>query len=222
MKNILVLLLLGISTIATAQSLKEVSLPDFIKEILQMKKEEKRTQLIWWLPAEYWAISISQISSISPDVAAEINATVKDYVIVCVNDMVSNGTAPLSYKTEKEILADFSLVDSSNKVFYPLLENEISPEGLRLKERFTPLFMRTLGQLGAGMSVFFFKVQDEHGENIIDARKNGTFKIIQGGKTFAWDLPLSTLVSPKFCPIDNQQMNGKWQYCPMHGVKLKN
>ena len=41
------------------------------------------------------------------------------------------------------------------------------------------------------------------------------------GTSLTWDLPMSSLISEKRCPEDDELMNGTWNYCPIHGDKLE-
>jgi hypothetical protein len=65
-------------------------------------------------------------------------------------------------------------------------------------------------------------VTDQNGKNLIDAKLQGQFKVLHSNSDFLWKLPLSTLMPPKFCPVDKEKMKGTWSYCPIHGQKLEN
>ena len=83
------------------------------------------------------------------------------------------------------------------------------------------MFSQMLGKMGEGMHFYFFNIKDKDGKNIIDEYKKGKFSVLHSNKEFEYQLPLVTLLPSKKCPIDNAEMKGNWNYCPFHGVELK-
>jgi hypothetical protein len=38
---------------------------------------------------------------------------------------------------------------------------------------------------------------------------------------YSWRLPIGSLVLPRTGPVDGEMLNGAWDYCPWHGVRLE-
>ena len=77
-----------------------------------------------------------------------------------------------------------------------------------------------LGKMGENMYFFLFQKEDNPRDRIIHPTKEEKFTVKLGGEKLHWNLPLSSLLKPKKCPVDNEIMNGSWKFCPFHGVKL--
>jgi hypothetical protein len=219
MKKLIAFFLIGCCTNAFGQNFKEVNFTEFIRETQQWNKENNRLQMVWWLPAEYWKVSLSQTNTVSSEAGNRILAMIKDYVLICTGDMTLQN-ADLDYKSKEDVRKGLSLIDDAGRSYYPLADNELSQEATDIEEVLKPMFASLLGQMGKGMHVFYFKIQDSNGKNILDAYAKENFKVLQGGRSFTWHLPLVTLLPSKFCPIDQEKMKGNWNFCPVHGVKL--
>jgi hypothetical protein len=77
-----------------------------------------------------------------------------------------------------------------------------------------------LGQFGEGMRIYLFKAKKINGQPVINIMTKNNFTLSWNSASLTWKLPLSSVLPPKFCSVDNEQMKGNWNYCPIHGVKL--
>lgn len=59
-----------------------------------------------------------------------------------------------------------------------------------------------------------------NGKPVVDPTTEGVFAVRLDGETYQWDLPLSSLLPEKVCPVDNAPMDGSWKFCPWHGKEL--
>ena len=57
-------------------------------------------------------------------------------------------------------------------------------------------------------------------ENTINLTSDNDFKITIDGFGKELNLPLSSLLKEKKCPVENELHSGKWDYCPYQGKKL--
>ena len=72
------------------------------------------------------------------------------------------------------------------------------------------------------MQVLLFPAYGNDGIRIADAKEEGSFTVeLIGGEAFTWRLPLGSVLPPKVCPVDGEQMSGVWTYCPRHGAELE-
>jgi len=68
--------------------------------------------------------------------------------------------------------------------------------------------------------VFFFPALMRNGKPVVDPTTEGVFAVRMDGETYRWDLPLSSLLPEKVCPVDDAPMDGTWKFCPGHGKEL--
>lgn len=219
MKKIITLLLCCYCSAGFAQTFKDVDFTEFVRDIQIWKKDNNRMQLVWWLPNEYWKVAFSQTNTVPPEVAGKVQDMIKDYVIICAGDMKFIKTE-LFFKTKNEILPVLSLTDSAGKKYYPLAAKDITEDAVMVEEILKPMFSKIIGQMGAGINIFYFKVKDKNGKNIIDPYAKELFTVNMGETAFTWQLPIVSLLPPKFCPVDKEKMKGNWNFCPVHGDKL--
>ena len=212
-------LLLGASVFGQIQK-EDINLTDFIREIEQWKKENDRIQFVAWLPVDYWEIVGSQTNNVSTQTISQMKTAMKDFVLVYVLDMRINRDGTMEFKSADEIKNDLAFIDSANLKYYPLPEQKISQNALKIGVQLKPFFAQNMGKMGQGLNIFYFQVKDNKGQNLINPRLKNSFSIREGGKQFSWMLPLVSLMPPKFCPVDKEKMKGNWNYCPIHGVKL--
>jgi len=220
MKQLTLCIVLLTQHILIAQQKTEVSITDYIKEIQIWNKEQNNMSFTFWIPTSYWEIALKDNPSITKGTVNQIKMAFKDYIFLCVLDFEMNTNGSLSFTSEPDLRKSLFLQDSSGTKYYPLKPHEISSEAKELSATLSPMFSQMLGQFGSGMYLYFFEVKDKKGNNLIDEYKTRDFSVHHSNKSFNFNLPLVTLLPPKICPVDQEEMKGNWQYCPYHGTKL--
>ena len=71
------------------------------------------------------------------------------------------------------------------------------------------------------MHLYLFPAKNKADKPIMEAKKDGAFTIGLADESFNWKLPLGSLLPPKVCPVDGEELNGAWKFCPWHGEALK-
>ncbi len=220
LKTLFISVILCITVSAASQETENVNLIEYIKEVQKWNKQSNEMTLSFWIPNGYWELALKDNPQITQAVINQIKDAFKDYVFVCALDLDINNNGTMSYTPESDLRKTIFIKDNTNKQYDPLDKEEISSDALSLSEAIKPMFAQMLGQMGAGMHFYFFKITDEKGNPTINEYKKGEFTICHSGREFKYNLPLVTLLPPKVCPIDNASMKGNWDYCPFHGVKL--
>jgi hypothetical protein len=205
---------------AHSQKLKPANTNDFVIECMKTNAEGTHRQTTIWFPYNFWEIVGEQMKS-SPEFTQNIVGHMKSYMMFCVVDYWVSGTE-LSFKSEDEIRSTLKLTDSSNEIFNPLPEQDIDAEAKQLLQHLRPTMAQMFGQFGKGMRIFLFKPKQTNGQVQFNVLKKNCFSLSWDNTRLTWKLPLSSVLPPKFCPVDNEQMKGNWEYCPVHGVKLTN
>ncbi len=207
---------LCISTVH-AQIIKPTSNNEFVMECMKVSGEGTSKKMALWLPYNFWEIVGKQMK-VSPEFIVRLTNQMKNYMMFCVVDY-SLGTNGMAFNDD--IGKTIELIDSSNKVFRPLSENDINDEAKTLINNLKPTLAIMFGQFGSGMQIFVFKADQMHGKLNIDVKDKNSFSLGWNNTKLNWELPFSSVFPVKFCPTDNAEMKGIWQYCPMHGVKLR-
>lgn len=220
--NYLILLIsICLSTQANAQlPLYKVDLGDFGKEIAQTDTKTETIRIAIWMPTVYWEVYAAQSETSNYASFKKIIDALNEYVVVCVvNAEHQEGTA--EFKTTSESVMRKNIVlKVGTETFKPLSNKQISDDALSIKDVLEPIFASMLGTFGDGMTVFYFKAQNSHGENLIDAREEGSFNLEFMGGTTTWNLPISALYAKKTCPTDNATFPSNYKFCPFHGIEL--
>jgi hypothetical protein len=175
-------------------------------------------EMVLWIPARFWEVVGSQMK-LPPDALEAIGKEMSSYMLFCIVDYTMEGSQ-IAFKSADQIRPSLKLVDSSKHVYLPLADKDVSPMALRMVSQFQPMMAKFLGQFGDGMHVFLFDGTDGKGKPAFDVAKPNHFLLTWEDASANWSLPLASVLPPKFCPVDHEQMPGTWNYCPIHGVGL--
>lgn len=211
-------ILLSVSTFC--QTTPKVDVTEFLKEVQKWDKQDDQMAWTFWIPNSYWRIALTDRPNIDGELISSIESMFEDYIFVCVANVDITTIGKLTYPDEKGLRKSLSLVDSLGNKYLPLADKQLDPEMVELIESIRPMFAQMFGQFGEGINFYLFEVKDKDGKNIIDEHEVNTFTIKHSDKSFEFNLPIVSLMAPKACPIDSEEMKGNWNYCPIHGVKL--
>jgi len=203
-----------------AQDFK-VSINKLTAETQQLSESPDNLKLVWWIPIEFWEAVFAQDPNMPQDRADEILHVFKQYTLLSTIDGTIGTFGDISYKTKKQIFNYLEIIDNDNKSFFPLREENIDQKTKEVIDYIKPVLASMLGKMGENMYFFLFQNEDDPLDRIIDPTTEDKFTVKLGGEKLRWTLPLSSLLKPKKCPVDNDLMNGGWKYCPFHGVKLE-
>jgi len=198
----------------------EVDINKLIEETQQMADGADEMELIWWIPTEFWEVSMGQDPTVSPAQIDEILSVLSPYTIVMAVDGTLGTFGGVTYETEKSIRKSIRLVDSNGTKFAPLKDSEVDADTKNFLAMMGPIVASMLGEMGENMHFLVFPAKNKQGEIIADATGNTAFTITLGDNDYDWRLPLGSLLDPKTCPNDGERMSGAWSFCPWHGLTL--
>jgi hypothetical protein len=194
----------------------------FIKETQQSPNEAGYAGLVWWIPTEFWEISLER-NGMSREKAKQRYAPLRKYTVVAVA-LGKIGIGNVNWISGPEIRDNLVLRDSGMNTYQAVQKLSGDAEGLASVIK--PVFANILGPMGQNIQLLFFPATDKMAKPIADPFNSGSFslvlsKLLEGkDKVFEWRLPLTTLSPPKFCPVGKERVQADWKYCPWHGVKL--
>jgi len=217
--KLILFLLFSFATLATnAQLPKSVNSGEFVMECLKNAGELPHNEMVLWIPADFWRI-VGEQMKIPADMVDNLVSDMDNYMMFCVVDC-SLENQQLIFRSADEIRSSLKLIDSAKMIYLPIAEKDISPNAALLLSRFEGPLEKMLGQFGTGMRIFLFDAKNEKGVVSFNEMKPNRFTLTWDQVKFTWNLPFSSVLPAKYCPVDNEPMKGNWQYCPFHGAKL--
>jgi hypothetical protein len=222
MRLFICICLLTLPSLSNAQVSDDVNIMDLMRDTQQWNKRDNKMSLTWWIPTEYWRISLKGNHQVPPETVDHIENLFKDYIMIWACDLSINTNGSMIFSKEEDIATSIAILDQNRKEHRPLKETDIDEEALAIAKNMKPIFAQAIGQMGSGLNFFIFKVFDESNKSLINASHPGQFTVVHSNSEFLWKLPLPTLMPAKICPVDKEKMKGNWIYCPIHGGKLEN
>lgn len=199
----------------------KVVLNELVRETQKMSDKSGEMTLIWWIPEEFWRISITQGNPNATEEQTEMFLEVlRPYTVLVVVDGKVGQFGGVTYTSEPDIRAGIQIKDGQGGRYLPIGEEKVNPDAKNLLSMMKPIFSNMLGPMGQNMHFYAFSAMDKEGNRIVDARKEGTFSVTLIGREYKWRLPLGSLLPPRKCPVDGETLNGAYKYCPWHGAKL--
>jgi hypothetical protein len=197
-----------------------ISINALLADTQQRAEAADTLAMVWWIPEDFWRASINKGDPATAAQAEAVAEVFRPYVVVLALDGVMGALGGVTYKSEPEIRAGLKLIDSAGTRYSPLDAAAVSEDVKSFMSYMQPMLARILGPLGDNMHFFYFPSTDKDGRLIADPHFDGVFNVAWSGREFRYRLPLASLVPPRVCPVNNEQLNGTWRYCPWHGAKL--
>jgi len=214
----LLLLLCGSLTAGAQTAAAPVNTSDFMKDCVMSSGEAGNKQMALWLPTAFWQM-IGQQMKIQPDVMEPLLDEMNRYMMFAVVETrFTNGEVTLL--PDESIRPSLRLYDSAGNEYLPIEEKKLSQMTTSLLLAFKPKLAQLMGQLGEGMQVYLFDAKKFNARTKIDLAQPNHFSLAWNQARLEWKLPFASMLQPKHCPTDHAEMQGNWNYCPFHGVKL--
>lgn len=223
MKNFLCLIFLILSFSSKSQhklNNEEIDLNKLLKDILY-SNSDNNTTIFLWMPDKYWdVIAARDQKSFPEEAASQVKQLIDNKtILLAISGKANTSTAQFVSKEESYVRSNLS-IQFNGKTYKPLSESKLSAELNMLNERMRPLFSKMFGDLGLGMTMFFFDITDKDGTNLIDPYSNSDFTVSLDNVKHTFHLPLPSLYTDAKCPNDNELFPANYEYCPYHGSKL--
>ncbi|MDX1906632.1 MAG: hypothetical protein SF053_06315 [Bacteroidia bacterium] len=203
-----------------AQSYAHVDINTLTQETQRMVREQSSLTLGWWIPDEFWMASLSTNPDVSETQVQELLKLVRDYTVIVVVKGDISFVGSMNFYSQADIAPILTIRAGDGAVYKPLPEDEISNDTQLFFGMMRPMFANMLGSMGENMYFFVFPRKDKSGRRLLDPFRQETFSVMVGSEVLTWRTPIGSLIDPKTCPVDQEKMNGAWNYCPWHGEKL--
>lgn len=224
MKNTLCLFVLLISVTAFAQEklpLKDVDQNKLLKDIVYTNTNNEDVTLIYWFPITYWEVlSAKDPKTFGPEVVSQLKQMLGNKsIFIAISGKISTTTRTFQSKGESYLRNNIS-VSFGGKSYKPIPESQLSSELIMLSDYIKPMFTQMLGDMGAGMSLFYFEITDGSGENALNPYNSSDFTAGLASTKNTFHLPLPSLFKDAKCANDGELFPANYEFCPYHGSKL--
>jgi len=211
--------LLAVLCVARTPRAESIDLGELTRETQQQHQDASKLEILWWLPVELWSAVLQGDPPGTTRSAALGNFD--ENLIFFVAEAKISPLGSLSFEPEAATRKHFRLIDTQGKRVAPLAEDDIPGDLRVLLNTLLPALAGSAGTVGQNFRPFVFKAKDASGARIANPRTPGQLRVELGERVFRWRLPLASLLPPKRCPVDGEELSGAFRYCPYHGNELE-
>jgi len=188
-------------------------------ECMKISNVDGETNLLFWMPEEFWGISAASNPNVSQSQVDQIIKVIHPYTIVGVSSG-KNGSFAVTYRTEAEVRDLVRLKDGKGNTYSPLPENQLDPSVPGLLAFLKPGLARTAGSAAQNIYFYAFPGSTKDGTRICDPTKEGSCEVEVGTRQFKWRLPMGSLLPKQKCPTCGEMLSGAFKFCPYDGTRL--
>jgi hypothetical protein len=184
-------------------------------------------RLVWWLPLEYWRVSLSRGRSPRLAELEQIEAALRPYTVVAAFDGQIGAMGVVRWSSLEKLGEEIRLLDGASAPptplapLAPLPRSSVDATALEVVDSLRPVFANILGELGENLHFYFFPGRDAQGAPRIRPLEEGQFTVQIGADAYPYRLPIGALLPPKACPVDGERWSGAYRFCPRHGKPLE-
>lgn len=198
---------------------EKVSIDTFVSETQFGSDDSEHIEIIWWVPTEYWNVIFAQDPTTSQAEKDGIIELLKDYVIVIAIKGKIGLFGGITYE-DSESIKSMTTVTFKGEELPMTKEKNISPDMNNFISLIQPMMKNMIGPMGENMQVLLFENPPNKSLLPVNPYSNDPLKFKLGNFEKEVSLPLGCLLEEKICPEDKEELNGKWNFCPIHGTKL--
>jgi hypothetical protein len=215
------LLALCFSLLTCAAQENKVDLSALTRETQQTSHKEHDLTIVWWIPDDFWRVAMSVNGDVTPNQIERVIKVVHPYTLVAVVEGEFGPFGGTTYKSEKSIREQLTILDAKGNSYKPMDVADASPDLQNLLASMKPMLSNMLGPMGKNFNFYVFPGTTKDKKSIASAKEESTFTVQNGDEAFKWRLPLGSLLPPKTCVKCGEKLNGAFKFCPFDGTALK-
>jgi hypothetical protein len=228
-KLLLVLALVLLASFAHAIDKKEITDVDLNALTVEgqvMTGGASDLALVWWIPAEFWEVSMRQESMVPDAQVNQVMGVLKNYSVLAVVQANVSPFGSFQFFEKDQILkgmnVEFVRPDGSVEA---ISHTDPSDPDLRIMlDQMRPILAQAMGSLGQNFYFFPLPDRDDDGERLLSPYEKGMIRVKLSNADAVHmaelELPLDSLFVPRLCP-NGKPAHVSWDYCPWSGKKLK-
>jgi hypothetical protein len=191
---------------------------EFVYDTQKTLNQGPQVTLVWWIPPEFWDVSMSTNPNVSAKTAEEIRSAFRDYQVFAVA-RATTGLQGLTDLQSKADLVSNARLEVGGRQIAAVALDQIPPGMQAMLGALKPMLGNLLGQFGKSMELIVYPgVADD--KKLIDSLKPGTFEFSLYDQTFHWRTPLASLLPKKIDRKTKEEFPGNFDYNPYSGDKL--
>jgi len=190
----------------------------FVAETQQSSAVAQQLTMAWWIPAEFWDVSLADNASVPAGTAAQVHAAFQDYQVFALL-RANTGLQGLTNVASKADLLSNGRLEVEGKVISPIDADKVPAAVEAILSAMKPLLAGMLGQMGQSIELVVYPATSD-GHRITDPLKPGSFRYTLYDQTFHWRLPLASLLPKKIDRKSREEFPGNYDYNPFTGDKL--
>ena len=201
--------------------MKDVDQNKLLKDIVYTNSSNEDVTILYWFPVTYWEmLSAKDPKTFGPEIVTQLKKMLGNKsIFIAISGKVNTASRKFEAKEESYLRNNISVV-MNGKTYKPISESKLSEELLMLNDYLKPMFAQMLGDMGAGMSVFYFEIVDNVGDNLLDPYNDTDFNLNLASLKTTFHLPLPSLFLDSKCANDGELFPANYEFCPYHGSKL--
>lgn len=214
-------LLLTLATLSPSLAAAEtINANKLVQETQQQRVEGDHQQFIWWMPSEFFVVSMQQQPGIDARMIDEIRSKMAPYTIVAVGDFRIGPLGIMDARGQSEVRADLQLVTASGEVLPVLADTEIDNTVKNFLMAMKPGIAAVTGQFGEALQLMVLPARDAQGRPLYDVRQRGALTLRYQTRDFRFRLPLASLLPEKRDPETGDHFPGDYLFNPYTGKAL--
>lgn len=222
------LLALSLGSHAIEQKpIKDVDATALTQEGQVMDNNNEGLDLIWWLPPEFWAVTLTQSSEVTPQQVEQVLGILRPYSVLAVVQANISSFGSFTFLERDAIMDGLSIeLVSPDGTVTSISHTQPSDPDLRMMlDQMRPILAAAMGNMGQNFFFFPLPDVDEDGNRIMSPYEKGVLRVRLGAREdvpatrLEIELPLDSLFVPRICP-NGKPAHISWAYCPWKGEKL--
>ena len=209
-------------------SLDAVDSNALTKETQLTSGEENAMDFVWWIPVEFWEVTLRGNPAISAAQVAEVVDTLKPYSVVAVVQADISSFGAFHFFDEKKVTDGLDVryvSDDGSSTPVPVGE-AADPDLLLLLNQLSPILTAAMGNMGENFYFFPLPDTDRDGRRLVSPYEPGRLQITLTAREnverapYVIEFPLDSLHLPRRCP-NGKPAHISWTHCPWGGRKLE-
>lgn len=218
----LLLLLVALCLVApmTVSAQTSIDLERLIAETQRMSEVPDRITLVWWIPEAYWQAAFDRDPTITRADADAFLEMMRPYHLFAVVDGTIGMLGNAKFTPPDEVGRTIRLETPNGRRFAPLMPDALDQGATIVMSLFKPIIASMIGPMGDNMFLAVFPAYDHEGEPLLDLLSKGSFTLTVADQQFRFNLPLVSILPPKYDPVTGEQFPGNYIYSPFTGNLL--
>lgn len=213
----------GTSTTAPPENVHRGDAPDLLHETQMGVRVPHYSGIVWYIPFQFW-IKTGEDRGRPAAETEKALGSLRQYTPIFVFVAKVSGLGAFEYVPPDQLAKSVMIRDAKGND-YPVVA-KVSDDAKNLAAIMKPMLANAMGKAGENSTILFFPANDKAGRPIADPLSEGSFSVVlkdvvgRPEDIYTWNFPLTSVSTPKYCPIGKEQVNANWKFCPWHGVAL--